>query len=262
MSGFGPMLRLWRERRRLSQLELSTVAAVSQRHLSHLETGKSRPSREMVLHLAEVLDVPLRERNVLLGAAGLAAAYSHRPLDDPSLSQVREALDLMMDHHRPYPAVVVDRHWNLIRSNLPAQRLTSVLVDADSPALGDPPNLIRLLSHPDGLRKWIVNWDQLGPALAARLRREVEASPRDGGPAQLLDDLLGAVEGQVAVDPLNAPDMVVPVHYRRDDLELRMFSTLATIGSPLDVTVSELSIELFFPADEESARVLRRLDGS
>lgn len=236
------------------------MAAVSQRHLSHLETAKSRPSREMVLHLAGVLDVPLRERNTLLGAAGFAAAYSHRVLDDPALSQVREALDLLMDHHRPYPAVVVDRYWNLIQSNLPAQRLTALLVDPDSPALGDQPNLIRLLSHPEGLRRWIVNWDQLGPSLAARLRREVEASPRDGEAASLLGDLLDVVDERVAVDPLHSPDLVVPVHYRRGELEIRMFSTLATIGSPLDVTVAELSIELFFPADEQSAQVLRNLD--
>lgn len=236
------------------------MAAVSQRHLSHLETGKSRPSREMVLHLAEALDIPLRDRNALLLAAGLAPAYSETPIDDPEMGQVRRGLDLMLEAHLPYPAIVIDRHWNLLDANPVASSLVSKLVDPDSPALTFPLNVMRLTFDPRGLRPSISNWDVLGPALAARVRREADAAPEDTELGALADEISTELgQSLPTVDPADTPDLLVPVHYQRGDLGLRLFSTIASLGSPLDVTLSELSIELFFPADEPTGMQLERL---
>ena len=260
-ASIGPLLRRWREHRHLSQLELSSIAAVSQRHLSHVETGKSRPSREMVLHLAETLDVPLRDRNALLLAAGLAPAYSETSLDDPATAQVRRGLNMMLEAHSPFPAVIVDRHWNLLQANPAATTLVGSLVDAGSAALTAPLNVMRLTFHPQGLRSAIVNWNVLGPALAARVRREADASPEDDELVSLATELAGQLDpGLHVADPSATPDLLVPVHYRNDDIELRLFTTIAHLGSPLDVTLAELSIELFYPADDTSADVLKKLN--
>ncbi len=254
----GPLLREWREYRRLSQLALAEATGVSQRHLSFVETGKSKPSRELVLHLAEGLDVPLRERNVLLHAAGFAPEYRETSLDDPEMASVRRAIDLMLERHDPYPAVALDRHWNLVRAN---QAATLFMLDWASPesieASGG--NLLRLFTHPTGLLQHIVNIDELAAATAVRLRRELIADPHDHRLRELIEEAAAALStGDGAADDVErAPDFVLPLHMRRADTEIRMFSTLATIGSPRDITVQELVIELFFPADDVTEAYFR-----
>src|SRR5688572_20441002 len=181
----GPLLRTWRERRRLSQLELAGRAGVSARHLSFLETGRSKPSREMVLHLAEELDVPLRDRNALLAAAGFAAVYPERPLDAPELAAVREAIDLVLAGHEPYPAVVIDRGWNLVSANA----AIGVLVEGVDPGLLAPPaNVLRASLHPDGLARRVRNFDEYSAHLMARLRRQIDLTG-DVELASLYDEL-------------------------------------------------------------------------
>jgi transcriptional regulator with XRE-family HTH domain len=250
----GQLLRQWREHRRLSQLELSNQVEVSTRHLSFVETGRSRPSCEMILRLAEHLDVPLRERNRLLLAGGFAPVYPETALDSPRLAAVRDAVRLVLAGHEPYPAVVVDRSWNLVDSNASLTRL----VDGAAPALLAPPvNVLRLSLHPDGLAPRIVNLGEWRAHLLGRLRREIAASA-DAGLADLLDELCGfpcdQPEPEVEVPGPGA--VFVPLRVRLDGRELAFFSTVATFGTPLDITVAELSIESFFPADADTAAEL------
>lgn len=251
----GELLRDWRVRRRLSQLDLSNLAEVSGRHLSFLETGRSKPSREMVLHLAGHLDVPLRDRNALLVAAGYSPEYRARPLEDEHMAPVREAIDTILAGHEPFPAVVVDRHHDLVSANQTAQALFTARV-ADE-LLEPPINALRLTLHPDGLAGDIVNLPQLAAHLLAQLDREVAAS---GDPA--LVALAAELRGYPGVGDEPAPDdpasqLFVPLVLRSDAGELRFFSTIATFGTALDVTVEELSIEQFFPADAATTAALR-----
>lgn len=250
----GTLLRQWRTRRRLSQLELSSRADVSTRHLSYLETGRSRPSREMVLHLAEELDLPLRDRNRLLLAAGYAPVYPERPLDTPAMATVRAAVRQILVGHEPYPAVVVDRDWNLLDANAGAGLLTAGLPEA---LLVPPVNVLRATLHPDGMASRIVNLAEVRAHLLGRLRRQADLS---GDPATvaLYDELAGYPAGDRS-DDVERPtgDLVLPVRLRHGAGELAFFSTVATFGTPLEVTTSELMIESFFPADEYTAAVLR-----
>jgi transcriptional regulator with XRE-family HTH domain len=256
----GELLRDWRQRRRRSQLDLSSEAAVSARHLSFVETGRSRPSRELVLHLAEHLDVPLRERNTLLLAAGYAPTYSRTSLDAEEMAPVRRALDAILAGHRPFPAVVVDRHWDMVTANDAA---FAVLSEGMSPDLLAPPvNVLRASLHPDGLAPRIVNFDQWPAHLIDRLRREADvyADPRL---VELHDELCGypGVAGSpspATSDPVDR--LFVPLVLRAGDGELRFFSTVATFGTARDITVEELAIESFFPADATTAETLRALD--
>jgi transcriptional regulator with XRE-family HTH domain len=255
----GTLLRDWRRRRRLSQLDLALEAGVSPRHLSFVETGRSRPSREMVLHLAEQLDVPLRDRNQLLLAAGFAPAYAERGLDAPELGPVRDAIGLVLSGHEPYPAVVVDRWWDLVAGNRPVSLFTA----GAAPALLEPPvNVLRLALHPDGTAPRIANLAEFRAHLLERLRRHV-ALTADERLAALQDELEGypAPAGD-EVRGVGA-DIVVPLRLRPPEggAELRFFSTVATFGTAVDVTVAELAIEAFFPADEATARALRELAG-
>ncbi len=255
--GFGPALRAWRERRRLSQLELSLRSGVSGRHLSFLETGRSRPSRDMVLQLAAHLDLPLRERNVLLTAAGFAPAYAQRSFDAPELDAVRGAVRTVLDGHDPYPALAVDRCWNLLDMNAAAGILVDVIAD---PALLEPPaNVYRLALHPDGLVPRLVDVATFGHHLLDRLRRDVEATA-DPTLSALLDEVVGygTVDPHLAVLPV-AETVVVPVRLRHPEGELALFSTVATFGTPADVTVAEVTLETFFPYDRATADRLRRL---
>jgi transcriptional regulator with XRE-family HTH domain len=259
----GPLLKRWRTHRHLSQLELSARAGVSQRHLSFVETGRSRPSRELVVHLADSLDVPLRERNVLLKAAGYAPLYRESSLDDEAMAPVRKAIQLILDRHTPFPAVVLDRHWNLVMANPAAAFLTGRLAGPEALAAANG-NLFRLLLHPDGLRGAIANWDEVVVATLWRLHREAAAYPDDPHLAGLLDELgryPDLPEGAIRPDLAQSPDFVIPIHFRNDDLDVRVFSTLATVGAPLDITVQELVIELFFPADDASEAALRSMAG-
>ncbi len=252
-SAIGVMLRDWRRRRRLSQLELSIQADISTRHLSFLETGRSTPSRDMVLQLADRLDLALRERNRLLLAAGYAPVYSETPLDAPPMTAVRSAIRQVLGGHEPYPAVVVDRAWNLVDAN----ESLSVLTDLVAPRLLVPPaNVLRVSLHPEGLAPHIVNLDEWRGHLLHRLSRQVEFS---GDPelADLEEELRGYPGGETHGTGSAVDGIVVPVRVRRDCRVLNLFTTVATFGTPLDITLSELSIESFYPADEVTARELR-----
>ena len=249
----GELLRQWRLRRRFSQLDLAVRADVSTRHLSFVETGRARPSPEMIVHLADHLAVPLRERNQILLAAGYAPRYGQTALEDPSMAAVCEAVELVLGAH-PYPAVVVDRHWNLVRSNAPTALL---LVDVAPALLVPPVNVIRVALHPDGLARTSRNFDEYAEHLVARLRHMVDAS---GDPvlAALLDEAVGYVSPHAAAAG-GEPGVVMPLVLATPEGDLRLFSTLATFGTPLDVTTEELTIEAFYPADPDSRRLLERL---
>jgi transcriptional regulator with XRE-family HTH domain len=252
----GAMLREWRQRRRLSQLELALQARISTRHLSFIETGRSRPSAEMVLHLAEQLDVPLRDRNLLLLAAGYAPAFSQRELEAPEMGPVRDAIAQVLKGHEPYPAVVVDRHWGLVDAN----RALSVLIDGVAEHLLEPPiNVLRLSLHPEGLAPRILNLGEWRAHLLERLSRDALAS---GDPA------LTALHDELASYPPEGPDegrdlafayIAVPLRLRQGATELAFISTKTSFGTAVDVTVAELSIESFFPADPQTARAMHSL---
>lgn len=257
-AGVGELLRGWRQRRRLSQLELSVEAEVSARHLSFVETGRSRPSRELLLHLAEHLDVPLRERNALLLAAGYAPAYRARPLEDADMDPVRDALDVILRGHEPYPAVIVDGRWDLVTANAPALALftTDVAAELLEPAI----NVYRLGLHPQGLAPRVLNMPEYSAHLIARLQRQV-AVTGDPELTALLDEVRGYPEvvtpaSSVAVEP--SAMLFLPMRLSDGEGgELSLFSTIATFGTALDITVAEMSIEAFFPADAASRAALR-----
>lgn len=256
-SGFSELLRQWRLRRRLSQLELACRADISTKHLSFLETGRSVPSRDMVLHLAEELDVPLRERNVLLNAAGYAAVFPERPLGDASLEAARRAVDLVLRGHAPLPALAVDRHWNLVAAN---DAVGQLMVSADPALLRPPVNVLRLSLHPKGLAPRIVNLGEWRAHLLDRLRHQVEVT---GDPVlgALLDELKGyaaPADAEADVDGGYA-GVVVPLRLRVGEGVLNLFSTTTVFGTPLDVTLAELAIEAFYPADEVTGDALREM---
>jgi transcriptional regulator with XRE-family HTH domain len=251
----GEMLRRWREHRRLSQLELAGQADISTRHLSFVETSRSMPSREMVLRLAEQLDLPLRDRNALLLAAGYAPVYSEVALDSPQMSAVRTAVRQILTAHEPYPAVVIDRGWNLVDANAGV----AMFVAGSAPELMAPPaNVLRISLHPDGMAPRIVNLGEWRAHLLGRLRREV-AQTADPRLSELLAELRGyPCDGhEPETEHAGASDIAVPLRIRHDGSELSFISTVATFGTPLDVTLAELSIESFFPADAQTAAALR-----
>ena len=250
----GVLLRDWRQRRRMTQMDLALEADVSARHLSFIETGRSVPSADMVKHLAEQLDVPLRERNELLLAAGYAPAYGQRDLDEPEMGPVREALDRVLAGHEPFPAVVVDRHWGMVAGNSAIPLLTAGVA---AHLLEPPVNVLRLTLHPEGMAPRIANLAEWRAHLLDRLGRQAVVS---GDPAlsALYDELAGLPGGGESATPpdLAASDIAVPLRIRHGDGELRFLSTYTTFGTAVDVTVSELSIEAFFPADAATAQAL------
>lgn len=250
-AGFGTMLRSWRANRRISQLDLASAAGVSSRHLSFMETGRSRPSREMVVHLAEQLDVPLRERNSLLTAAGFAPLYRETPLSAPEMDQARAAIDLVVQSH-PYPAIAVDRHWDVVNAN--EQALT--LVGDVDPALLDPPlNVYRVSLHPGGLRSRVANFDEYAHHLLARLQHEVSMSA-DEDLAGLLNEMQGYVDVPKAAAWAPAANVLLPMRIRVGDRVLSYMSTISVFGTPVDITLAELAVEMFFPADADTAAFL------
>lgn len=252
----GELLRGWRQRRGLSQMDLALRAEVSTRHVSFLETGRSHPSRDMLLHLAEELDVPLRERNGLLVAAGFAPVYAERSLDDPALRATREAVDLVLAGHEPYPALAVDRHWTLVTAN----RAVGVLLADLDPAMLQPPlNVLRLSLHPAGLAPRIENLRQWRDHVLTRLGRQVDVSA-DATLAALLEELRGypVPEERTAPKERDFAGVVVPLRVRTSLGLLSLFSTTTVFGTPVDITLAELAIESFFPADPDTADVLRR----
>ena len=259
--GFGRLLRQWRTQRGMSQLDLSVEAGVSSRHLSFVETGRAQASREMVLLLARVLDVPLRDRNDLLVAAGYAPTYRATALDAPAMAQVRRALDFMLRQQEPYPAIVLDRHWNILDANAATGHLVTALLDPKAVTeLGG--NAMRLMFHPDGFRPHIVNWEAGAAALIQWLHRDVLSGFADAETRRLLEELLAYPEvparwRTLDLDVSTAP--FLPVEFRKGDLALRYFTTLTSLGTPHDITLQELRIEAFFPADEATEHASRRL---
>jgi transcriptional regulator with XRE-family HTH domain len=252
---FGEELRTWRQRRHLSQLELATEVDISTRHLSFLETGRSQASRAMVLRLAEQLEVPLRERNDLLVAAGFAPLYATRPLSDPSFNSVRAAVDLILKGHEPYPALLVDRHWTLVSANKAAQ---AFMVGVDPELLKPPINVLRMSLHPRGNAPGIVNLAEWRTHVLARLARDVQITA-DPALAALLAELREYPGGTArhVIDPENAA-VVVPLKIRTPEgAVLSFFSSTTVFGTAVEVTLSELVLEAFYPADEFTAAALR-----
>lgn len=258
-TGFGSGLRWWRERRGFSQLDLASAAETTQRYLSFLESGRASPSREMILRLAAVLDLPLRQQNALLLAAGFAPAWRESDLSAPELAQVNSALDYMLAQQEPYPAFVVDRRWTLLRANAGAGRLVAFLTGPAPPpaAPADPVNLAVALVSPDGLRPFIVNWEEV----ALYFLRGVQADAIADGTrqtAQLLARLL-AFPGLPTLSQIPSPAdpraPVLTIHFKSNDTSLRLFTTIATLGTPHDVTLQEIRVECFFPMDEGTARI-------
>jgi transcriptional regulator with XRE-family HTH domain len=252
----GEMLRAWRRRRSLSQLELSLNAGVSSRHLSFLETGRARPSREMVLHLAEELEVPPRERNTLLLAAGFAPLYTERSLQDSEMDVVRGAIDRFLRAHEPYPALVIDRHHDLLASN---DALALLLVGVSPELLQAPANALRIALHPDGMAPRTVNLAEWSAHLMQRLRREMLLTA-DPSLESLHEELASypGVELSAPGGRFEAHDIVLPLRLRGDEGELAFFSTLSTFGTAVDITLAELSIEAFYPANAHTANRLLR----
>jgi len=251
-STFGVLLRQWRGRRRLSQLDLALEAGVSARHVSFVETGRARPSRAMVLRLAEQLDVPLRERNPLLLAAGHAPAYSMRTLDDESMAPVRAALDLILEGYQPFPALAVDGGWNLVAANA---TLSLLVGDVADELLVPPVNVLRLSLHPGGLAGRIVNLAQWRGHLLDRLAREA-ALTGAADLAALHRELLDYPGG---IEHRHSPGLAVPLRLRAGGRELAFLSTVTTFGTAVDITLAELSIEAFLPADRATAEAVRAL---
>jgi transcriptional regulator with XRE-family HTH domain len=254
----GDLLREWRQRRRLSQLDCAVEAEISSKHLSFLETGRSRPSREMLLKLAELLEVPLRERNALLMAAGFAPMFPERKLDDPSLQAARDAMEMVLKGHEPYPAIAVDRHWTLLAAN---RAVAPLLTDIKAELLAPPMNVLRASLHPDGLASRIVNLDQWRAHIFARLRRQIEISA---------DPVLSALLEEFTSYPAPAHPshnarhevtnaFVVPLRLATPMGVLSFIGTTTVFGTPTDVTLSELALESFFPADAATAAALRQM---
>lgn len=252
-TSFAPLLKTWRQRRRLSQLALALTSGVSQRHLSFLESGRARPSREMILQLSETLAVPLRDRNGWLTAAGFAPVFQARSLGDPEMGQVMGAVRMMLANHEPFPAVAIDRGWNVVLSNGPFDRVCGLLGEDLLGRMGR--NLLRLFFHPEGIRPYVENWDAVAPLLWSRAQREAEAC----GGLEILTELasyqdMATLRG--GEDAALVP--VLPLVLRKDGVRISLFTVIATFGTAQDVTADELRIESLFPADGETERLLRR----
>jgi transcriptional regulator with XRE-family HTH domain len=256
---FGALLAYWRKARRLSQLALATEAEISPRHLCFVETGRSRPSREMVLLLAGVLDIPLRERNELLLAAGFAPMYAESSLDAPVLAAVRGALDAILRQQEPFPAVVMNRRWDIVLTNRAAERFFGFLLGDRPP---DPqPNVLRMMLGPAGVRPMVANWDAVAETLVRRVHREVVGGVQDEATTNLLSEILaypGVRESwRRPTHDLSLP--IVPITFRKGDRVFHYFHTVTTLGTPQDITAQEIRIECFFPADSATAESARQL---
>jgi len=265
-SGVGPLLRRWREARHLSQLELALEAEVSARHISFLETGRAEPSREMLLTLSNVLDVPLRERNLLLLAAGYAPIYGETSLDDPRMLQLRAAVEVILKSNEPRSALAHDRHWNIVMANAAFVRFLTTILGKEPPGLTPllltaPPrlNVLRLVFDPDGVRKAFVNWEAIARALLNEAYRRL-AWARDEELKNLIAEVLSypGVPARWREPDVEAPhELIVPMGIKMFGQVVRMFSTVTTVATPHDVTLQELHVEVFYPADAETESVLK-----
>lgn len=263
---FSKIVKTWRSVRKYSQLALACDAGISQRHLSFLESGRARPSREMIINLSEVLEIPLRDRNIMLGAAGFAPMYKERSLNDEEMQPIYDALQRSINHHEPYPAIVIDGDWNLIMANIPTIRMLGALGESEKIwADVDPSgrkNIYRLTFHPKGLRSIISNWAVVAPQMLARLQKEVNDDPNNSSLETLLADVLKLVETDRALfkgyhDVPFVP--VLPMEISIDNSKLNLFSMISTFGTAIDVTASELKIESFFPADLQTEQFFKTI---
>ena len=255
----GGLLRSWRQRRRMSQLELALEAEVSQRHLSFVESGRSTPSREMILHLAERLSIPLRERNILLVAAGFAPTYQERSLSDPALTAQREAIEVVLTGHEPFPALAVDRHWTLVAANA---AIGPLIAGIDAALLEPPLNVLRLSLHPDGMAPRIANYAEWKAHVITRLTQQVDASA-DAKLNELLKELKAYPRPRGGAITAPSPrrdfaNVVVPLQLQTPDGLLSFFSTTTVFGTPVDITIAEIAIEAFYPADKATAEAVRK----
>ena len=261
-AGVGRLLRQWRAQRGLSQLDLSGEAGISARHLSFVETGRAQPSREMVLLLSRALDVPLRDRNELLIAAGYAPIYRQTDLAAPAMAQVRRALDFILRQQEPYPALVLDRHWDVLAVNEGCARVQAHFLDPAAVAGLGAPNAMRLMFHPHAFRPFIVNWEATAASLIQWLHRDAVSGTGDARTRALLDELLSYPDvprqwRRLDLDVSTAP--FLPIELSRGDVALRYFTTLTSLGTPHDITLQELRIESFFPADAPTEKATHQL---
>ena len=259
---FGDALRVWRKQRRFSQLELATQAEVSARHLSFLETGRAKPSREMVLHLGRNLDLSLRDRNELLELAGFSAAYAEHDMDAPQMDDVRVVLESILDAHNPNPAMILNRAHEIVLANTAALLMVQELVEPDSPALSPTLNAARLLCHPEGIRKTATNWDESVRILMKRMDREYAHRPTDPALGAIMEEVLaypGVPEMRTEPEVPTGSDLLIPLDFvTHSGQTIKFISTLATIGEPFDVTLEELRLETFFPADTSTKQYLQQ----
>jgi len=261
-NGFPLLLKTWRQKRRLSQLGLALSSGVSQRHVSFLESGRAKPSRSMILQLSETLEVPLRERNDWLTAAGFAPLFKARPLDDPQMVQVMNAVQMMLANHEPFPAIAIDRTWNIRMSNAPFDLLSAMLGADLWPRVGGAQrNLMRLFFHPNGIKPFVTNWKAIAPLLWHRAQREAEAL---GG--QEMKHVLSELSQYQDADTLWAAEdaalvPVLPLEVEKGGARISLFTVIATFGTAQDVTADELRIESLFPADDETEKLFRAAAG-
>jgi transcriptional regulator with XRE-family HTH domain len=259
---FGALLREWRALRGMSQLALASEASTTTRHVSFLETGRAAPSREMVIRLAEALDVPLRERNALLEASGFASLYREHGLDGTEIAPIRRVLALLLESAEPFPAVAVDRVYDVVLTNAATTRLFGLFLEPDDLTALGKPNLIRITFHPRGLHRFVQNWAEAGPLLLGRLHREAQRLPSSDPLHRLLEEVVAYPGIRSEYKPPNVDRTLPPVvalHLKRDNLEVRLFGTITTLGTPQDVTLQELRIETFLPADSPTEELVRRL---
>ncbi len=263
--GFSSLLKAWRTARKLSQLDLALEASVSQRHLSFLESGRAQPSREMVLQLCDALDVPLRERNTLLEGAGFAALYRERKLDSAEMNAVRQALEISLKHHEPFPAIVVNLDWNLVLRNQPAEKFLGLLGPPDKVwARVDPSgefNVMRMTLHPQGMQPLLKNWEQVVNLILSRLQREVAAAPASHKLRALYKEVSSypGVPARISTGWQTPPPPILPLELGVGDIALKVFTMISTFGTAQDITTDELRLEYFYPADEFTAQFFRRL---
>lgn len=254
----GALLRHWRTVRRLSQLDLALEASVSSRHLSYVETGRSQPSRELLLQLADALQVPLRERNMLLVAGGYAPRYFETGLAAPEMTQMRSAVELILRHQEPYPAFVLDRYWEIRLTNQAAQRCTRFLLGAEPTET----NMMRLVLHPDGVRPMMMNWEETAGDLVRHLHNQIAMAPWDQRAQALLAEVITypGIPARWRTREIGAPTSpLMTTNFQKGDIKLRFFSTITTFGTPHDVTLEELHIECSFPVDQATDRACREM---
>jgi transcriptional regulator with XRE-family HTH domain len=261
----GTLFKQWRDRRGLSQLDLAVESGVSQRHISFIESGRSKPSREMVLELATVLEIPLRQQNIMLTAAGFAPIHTETDLSAPEMTSVRKAIDFMLHQQEPLPAIVVDRYWNLLLTNNGANRLLTTFIEPNKLqtlfCIDGKINLMRVVFHSQGLRPFIANWEEFVGHLLDRLHREINSVGESEQSTSLFDELMsypGVPNFRNTSNRVAQNTLLLTIHLKKNDIDWQFFSTIATLGTPYDITLQELRIEYLFPADEATEKDWKR----